>query len=166
MGFERGEIVPIDFVSDIGLQGPPCYYNSLHDGGLEQIARHYPGATIMLVTREPMGWARSMSKWGSILLRWRKVCGFDGSRHNSKEMDYWSGRYLAESPGTYWSEFYEAHTQKIREFALENLGLTYVEAELGEDLGTVLEKYTGVSPECVMDCHPHAHHPGNLIFLS
>ena len=34
-------VVPIDFISDIGLQGPPCYYASLHDGGLENIARHY-----------------------------------------------------------------------------------------------------------------------------
>jgi len=44
--------------------------------------------------------------------------------------------------------------QKIREFAMEHLSLTYVEAELNDDLGKMLEKYTGVSADCVMDCHP------------
>ena len=82
------EDVPIDFISDIGLQGPPCYYSSLHDGGLENIAKYYPDATIMLVTRNASSWYRSMSKWGSIMHRWKKFCGFDG--YHASNDKYWT----------------------------------------------------------------------------
>jgi len=51
--------------------------------------------------------------------------------------------------------FYLAHTQKIREFAMKHLSLTYVEVELeNENMGKILQEYTKVSPDCVMDCHP------------
>jgi len=163
------KVVPIDFISDIGLQGPPCYYASLHDGGLENIARYYPQGTILLVTRNATSWARSIGKWGSILHRWEKVCGFDGHIHNTTtNMKYWNNMYeqvpwipnvshekkrmLKEE---YWVNFYLAHTQKIREFAMKHLSLTYVEVELeNENMGKILQEYTKVSPDCVMDCHP------------
>ena len=152
---ESKEIVPIDFISDIGLQGPPCYYSSLHDGGLENIAKHYPDATIMLVTRNASSWYRSMSKWGSIMHRWKKFCGFDG--YHASNDKYWGKLKRSLSKEEYWVNFYEAHTQKVREFAMEHMSMTYVEAELADDLGEVLEPYTGVSPSCVMDCHPGPH---------
>ncbi|KAL7552241.1 hypothetical protein ACHAWF_015464 [Thalassiosira exigua] len=148
------DVVPIDFVSDIGIQGPPCYYASVHAGGLEQIAKHYPNATILLVTRNSTSWHRSMSKWGSILHRWKKFCGFDAQLHSGDNMDYWGDLWDSLSAQNYWATFYEAHTQKIREFAMKHLSMTYVEAELNAEMGDILEKYTGVSPSCVMDCHP------------
>ncbi len=55
----------------------------------------------------------------------------------------------------YWIDFYNAHTQKIREFAMNNPSLTYVEVELeDENMAKKLENYTGVPSTCVMDCHP------------
>jgi len=151
------EVVPIDFISDIGLQGPPCYYSSLHDGGLEHIAEHYSDATILLVTRNASTWFRSMSKWGTILHRWKKFCMFHGDlgHGGGRSMKYWSEMYDSHSTEEYWVNFYHAHTQKIREFAMKHLSMTYVEVELeNKNMGKILEGYTRVSPSCVMDCHP------------
>ena len=154
--YQPDTVFPIDFISDIGLQGPPCYYASLHDGGLENIALHYPNSTILLVTRNATAWARSMAKWGSILIRWSRTCGFDGRLQPDT---YWQDLYDSSSPENkkeeYWVNFYHAHTQKIREFALKHLALTYVEVELeNENVGEILQQYTKISPDCLLDCHP------------
>ena len=154
---ESQEEVPIDFISDIGLQGPPCYYSSLHNGGLEHIQKYYPHATILLVTRNGESWYKSISKWGSLLSRWKKYCGFDGSLdYTENNMDHWSDLFeTTHGKAKYWSTFYHAHTLKIRNFVMNHLKtLTYVEVELNDDMGRLLEQYTGVSAECVMDCHP------------
>ncbi len=153
-----GERVPIDFISDIGLQGPPCYYASVHDGGLENIAKHYPNATILLVTREATSWYQSMKGWGSMMVRLKKYCGFDGSLHDGANMKYWRNMHNSlpkGREGEYWVNFYHAHTQKIRDFAMNHLSMTYVEVELeNENMGKILQSYTKISPECVMYCHP------------
>jgi hypothetical protein len=164
--------VPIDFYSDIGLQGPPCYYASLHDGGLENIVRHYPNATILLVTRDAASWYHSMVKWGGIMGRWKKYCGFDGHLHtttttnsdnSTNDMEYWKNMYneiglSKEKEEIYWINFYNAHTQKIREFVLQHLSLTYIEVEIeNPNIGSILQHYTKVSPECVLYCHPGPH---------
>jgi hypothetical protein len=158
VGHRFGEKVPIDFISDIGVQGPPCYYASVHDGGLENIAKHYPNATILLVTRDATSWYHSMKGWGSILVRLKKYCGFDGTLHDGSNMKYWRNMHeslLKRREGEYWVNFYHAHTQKIREFAMNHLSMTYVEVELeNKNMGKILQKYTKISPECVMNCHP------------
>lgn len=158
VGSRYGEEVPVDFISDIGLQGPPCYYASVHDGGLENIAKHYPNATILLVIRDAKSWYNSMKGWGSILVRLKKFCGFDGKLHDGENMEYWRNMYDSlpkRREEEYWVNFYHSHTQKIREFAMSHLSMTYVEVELeNKDIGTILQKYTKVSPECVMNCHP------------
>lgn len=158
VGNHYGEKVPIDFISDIGIQGPPCYYASVHDGGLENIAKHYPNATILLVTREATSWYNSMKGWGSILIRWKKYCGFDGTLHDGGNMKYWRNMHRSipkRREKEYWVNFYIAHTQKIREFAINHLSMTYVEVELeNKNMGNILQKYTKISSECVMNCHP------------
>lgn len=157
VGNRYGEAAPIDFISDIGLQGPPCYYASVHDGGLENIAKHYPNATILLVTRDATKWYKSLKSWGSIVVRLNKYCGFDGELHDGENMEYWRNMYnsLPKSKVDYWVNFYHANTQKIREFAMNHLSMTYVEVELeNKNFGMILQKYTKVSPECVMYCHP------------
>ena len=153
------ETSPIEAVFDIGLQGPPCFYSSLHDGGLESIAKHYPEGTIMLVTRNATKWFNSFDGWGSIKSAWGQRCGFDGSLEG-EGMEYWADSYHHSHRGKrqYWIDFYEAHTQKIREFALEHLSLTYVEVELeNEKMAEQLELYTGVQQSCVQVCHPGPH---------
>lgn len=151
------ELLPIDFISDIGLQGPPCYYASMHNGGLENIAKHYPNSTILMVTRNATSWARSIKKWGNLLHRWKKMCGFDGRfRSSDHSIAYWDDLHEdAETYEEYWVQFYHAHTQKIREFAMEHLTMTYVEAELEDpDMAEKMERYTTISRDCIMDCHP------------
>ena len=104
VGNRYGEAAPIDFISDIGLQGPPCYYASVHDGGLENIAKHYPNATILLVTRDATKWYKSLKSWGSIVVRLNKYCGFDGELHDGENMEYWRNMYnsLPKSKVDYW----------------------------------------------------------------
>ncbi len=153
---EKTEPKPIEVIFDIGLQGPPCYYASVHDGGLENIAKHYPEGTIMLVTRNATKWFNSFEGWGGIMSKWKKSCGFDGSLE-LEGMKYWSDSYRSNrnNKRQYWIDFYEAHTQKIREFALQHLSLTYVEVELENDrMAEQLERYTGVKQSCVQVCHP------------
>ena len=153
----QGKTDKIGFISDIGLQGPPCFYSSLHDGGLEGIAKHYPDSTILLVTRNSTAWHKSIKKWGTLLNRWKNVCGFDGSLHG-ESVQYWNDLYKSESKEKYWSDFYNAHTQKIREFVMKHKSLTYVEVELEDPkMGEKLEYYTGIPSTCVMDCHPGPH---------
>ena len=156
---KKEETKPIEVIFDIGLQGPPCYYASLHDGGLENIAKHYPEGTIMLVTRNATKWFNSFEGWGGILKAWgQRSCGFDGSLEG-EGMEYWNDLYMSNrSKRKYWLDFYEAHTQKIREFALKHLSLTYVEVELENDkMAEQLELYTGVKQSCVQVCHPGPH---------
>eukprot|EP00984_Skeletonema_dohrnii_P034899 scaffold34135_cov183-Skeletonema_dohrnii-CCMP3373.AAC.3 len=155
---EDGVIEPVEVIFDIGLQGPPCYYASLHEGGLDNIPKHYPEGTIMLVTRNATKWFKSFTewRWGELLEEWGQgSCAFDGSL-GGEEMEYWNDLYISsESKRQYWIEFYEAHTQKIREFALKHLSLTYVEVELENDkMAEQLELYTGVKQSCVQVCHP------------
>merc|ERR1712194_206317 len=48
-----------------------------------------------------------------------------------------------------------SHTQKIREFAMKHLSMTYVEVELEDErMGETLGEYTKVSRSCVLHCHP------------
>ena len=151
--------VEVEVMFDIGIQGSPCYYASVHDGGLENIAKHYPEGTVMLVTRNATKWFKSLERWnkGRLLTAWgnRSSCGFDGSLEG-KGMEYWTDLYhSSESKSQYWIEFYEAHTQKIREFALAHLSLTYVEVELEHDkVAKQLKRYTGVKESCFKHCLP------------
>lgn len=152
--------VKVEVVFDIGIEGPPCYYASVHNGGLENIAKHYPEGTIMLVTRNATKWFNSLERWNDMhhmLNFWgnRSICGFDGSLEG-KGMEHWTDLYhSSESKREYWIEFYEAHTQKIREFALAHLSLTYLEVELEhEKVAEQLERFTGVKQTCFKHCLP------------
>jgi hypothetical protein len=137
----------VEFYSDIGIQhgasGGACWYNSLHDGGLEHVARFYPNATIFMVPRNATAWYKSVKNWGNgrLLRGWAKRCGFSGSIGDYSQAD--------------WESFYNAHTEKIRQFALNNLHLTYVEVELeSADSGEIMEYYTGIRKRCLQHCFP------------
>ena len=137
----------VEFYSDIGTQigidGRACWYNSLHNGGLEHVAKFHPNATIFMVPRNASSWYKSVKKWGNgrILKGWVKRCGFAGS----------IGDYSQED----WENFYNAHTEKIRQFALTNLHMTYVEVELeSNDTAEAMEYYTGIDKSCLQHCYP------------
>lgn len=137
----------IEFYSDVGIQigtkGRACWYNSLNDGGLEHVARYYPNLTIFMVPRNATAWVRSVSQWGGgrLFSGWKKRCGFKGSIGDYSDAD--------------WESFYHAHTEKIRQFALKNLHITYVEVELEtEDSAEMMEYYTGIDRICLQHCFP------------
>ncbi|KAL7485783.1 hypothetical protein ACHAW6_011387 [Cyclotella cf. meneghiniana] len=139
---DHGKNVTVETFSDIGTPHPGrCFYSSVNDGGLEHIYKHYPNATIMLLTREVDSWYSSMTKWnsGSLLKKWKSRCGFHGSIGDGSKDD--------------WIDFYHAHTEKIRNFAREHLTMTYVEIEL-EDAPSMIDYYTGVDVECFQHCLP------------
>jgi Sulfotransferase domain len=69
-GYARFKVLPS------GAPGTPlCYYPSI--SALDDVARHYPNATILLVVREPESWAESIMTWGNgtLLFRWGS-CNF------------------------------------------------------------------------------------------
>ena len=127
--------------SDIGVPYPgQCFYSSINDGGLEHLYKYYPNATIMLLTREVNSWYSSIKKWneGRILKAWRRQCGYHGGLDDGSKQD--------------WVDFYNAHTEKIRNFAEKHLSMTYIEMEL-ED-ASFIDYYTGISAKCFQHCQP------------
>jgi hypothetical protein len=120
-----------------------CFFPSVH--GLEQIAKDYPRASILLVVRESRAWYQSAKDWsqGSLLKRMGKFCsGFpdDASGNDARA----------------WMDFYEAHTKSIRRFAREHPSLTYVEVSLeSPDTAHILEERVGISATCWGDCKPN-----------
>ena len=140
--------------SDIGTTGPGlCYYSTIHNGGLEHIAKYYPNATLILLTRNTTDWYKSIAKWskGRILSNWVDKCGFGSA--NSKKNE------------TYWRDFYDAHTQKIRNFVLDHLSLNYIEIQLESNTNSStsqsLEYYTGINSSCFLKCKPGGNDPCN-----
>jgi len=135
----------VQFYSDVGIPEPHCFYSSLHDGGLDHIANYHPNATILMMPRDFEAWHASIQKWGKgrLLGRWRRICGITGSVGT-----------CAHEDARCWKDFYNAHTEKIREFARNHLSLTYVELELDEATPSVLESYTGISASCFRHCRP------------
>jgi len=140
--------------SDIGTTGPGlCYYPTIHNGGLEHIANYYPNATLILLTRNTTDWYQSIAKWskGRILSNWVDKCQF-GSANSKKN-------------GTHWREFYDAHTQKIRNFVLDHLSLNYIEIQLESNTNSStsqsLEYYTGIHSSCFLKCKPGGKDPCN-----
>lgn len=141
---KRGEV---QMYSDVGNPEPDCFYNNIHDGGLEHITRHYPNATIIMMPRPFDEWYRSILKWGNgrLLGRWKKVCGFPVSRTDSG---------CEKGDKECWQTFYLAHAEKIRRFAVEHLQLTYIEVPLDAEAPSLLESYTGVPQSCLQHCTP------------
>ena len=148
------------------LVRPPgvCFYPTIHDGGLDHIAKYYPNATLILLTRNTTSWYSSVAKWnnGTMLTSWINQCNFGPveTRMNAT---------LARENSTYWQAFYMAHTHKIRKFVLQNLRLNYIEIELddgsnnssssgasGMSTADWLKHYTGISSDCFLDCKPGA----------
>jgi hypothetical protein len=144
----------IQFYSDIGTVEPRlCFYSSLHDGGLEQIAKFYPRATMFMVHRKFEDWYESVSKWGTgrLFRKWRNACGFAGPH---SDMQNSTDKQCTQEDVTCWRSFYYAHTEKIRRFAIDHPSLTYLELQLDEKTPSALEFYTGISSKCFKDCHP------------
>jgi hypothetical protein len=124
-------------------------------GGLEHIVQYYPNATIIMLHRQFDNWYNSIVKWGRgrILERWRKSCGFTTMKQNNNGSDN-TNNSSSNTRRQMWQQFYYAHTYKIRQFVINNPSLTYIEVELNDNTGDVLESYTGISSNCFKKCIP------------
>ncbi len=140
----------VDVWTDIGIPDDYCFYSSLHDGGLEHIAKFYPNATLLLVVRDSESWIASFKKWagGRLLKKWIDTCSFPLGKPVKRE----------EVTDRDWKDFYEAHTEKVRQFAKKHPHMTYVEVELGVSSANMMEFYSGIPRSCFGDCHPGKKH--------
>lgn len=132
-GYARFKVLP---------GGPPgtplCYYPSI--SALDDVARHYPNATILLVVREPESWADSIMTWGNgtLLFRWGS-CQFPNLPNPPS---------LATKAQLV--EFYNWHNDNIRR-KFPNL----IEVSLeGADTGQQLQDAIGLPASCWGKCTP------------
>jgi uncharacterized protein CbrC (UPF0167 family) len=137
-----GKNFTVQVFSDVGTPSP-CYYPTLHDEGLEYLYEHYENATWVLFVREAEEWYDSMRRWynGTLLQQWKNKCGFTGSNVNG-------GGSKAD-----WINFYNRHTRKIRDFAMNHSRINYIEVEL-EQAHSTLGQYTGIDDKCWRHCIP------------
>lgn len=144
--FDNNTLQAYDFYSDVGIQlRKHCFYSSIHDGGLENIAKYYPNATIVMMPREFDAWYGSIRSWGEgrLLKSWRRECGMTGSTGSCSPEDE-----------PCWRDFYHAHTEKVREFVARHPHLTYIEVLLDKSGPSMLERYTGIPATCMQHCRP------------
>ena len=116
-----------------------CFFPTMH-GGLEAFYESNPNGTIMNVLRDPKQWYTSAMNWRKLPERMSKQCkGFPAP---------------GSSPEA-WRDFYEWHTQHVRDFATAHPSLTYVEVSLEADnTGKLLQDKTGIPEKCWGDCNP------------
>lgn len=144
--YERNNSVPMlqgcghaQAWSDAGaIYGKECFYPSVH--GLDNIAKFYPNATIVLVTRNTDTWVKSLQKWngGQLMSQWAKRCS--GFPSPSKDL-------LTDTQQ--WVDFYNHHTQTIRDFVRDHPTLTYFEAPLeAPDTPLQLEQAFRIPAKC------------------
>lgn len=122
-----------------------CFYPGVH--GLDNIAKHYPNATILHIKRNTSEWVQSSRKWNNILGRMATFCeGFPRQKAVKDEE--------TEVTDDAWADWYDQYAEKIRSFASNNPAMTYVEAELGSPkTAAILEEATGISQECLGHHH-------------
>jgi len=115
---------------------PKCFYPGLH--GLQNIATHYPDATIVLLKRNTTEWIESIHRWGGVLNRLSAMCdGFPQEGSTERE--------TRDS----WADFYEMYVESVRNFARDHPSLTYVESQLeSHETANVLEEASGIPGSC------------------
>jgi len=120
------------------LKNPQCYYPSVH--GLDDIVKDYPQATIMLVVRNTTNWVHSTKWWNGIRPNMERFC---------------SGFPNVSSTDQDWADFYESHSQSIRDFVQIHPSLTYVEVSLeSSSTASYLENRVGIPASCWKDSKP------------
>jgi hypothetical protein len=130
-----------DVWSDLGVaRDDDCFYPSLH--AMNEIYQAYPNATILMVVRETDPWVKSISKWRDGKLKRRMIANCNPTTDFSLN-------------ATNFHEFYDWHTEMIREFARKHPSLTYIEVKLESDQTTeILEERIGIPGFCWRHCLP------------
>jgi len=135
------------FVQDGDGDYPLCYFPSI--SALEDIYRHYPNSTIVMVVRNSSSWYDSMNAWaeGTLLTRW-KACNLPHFPNVTSDDDSPPSREAATG-------FYEWHTDHVRKFARNHPSIRYVEVQLESNgTGSILEDSIGIPARCWGKCTP------------
>jgi hypothetical protein len=128
--------------ANIDATGPSCYYPSVD--ALDAIYDSYPNATFVMVVRNTSSWFNSMESWGegSLLKRWAgcNTTGFGWTMEREKI-----------------EQFYDWHTENIRQFARNHPSINYIEVELeSPETGRILEEKIGIPSKCWAKCTPYS----------
>jgi hypothetical protein len=116
-----------------------CFEPVLH-GGLDNLYRYHPNATIVLVVRKVDGWISSIKNWFRLAGRLKHFCRQPGY------YTQWQNKTVTDDD---LAQMYIDHANMVRSFAKAHPSLTYIEVELeSNDTGRVLEERIGISREC------------------
>jgi hypothetical protein len=116
-----------------------CFEPVLH-GGLDNLYRYHPNATIFLAVRNIDGWISSVKHWFHLDRRLKHVCRRPGY------YTQWQNKTVTDDD---LAQMYIDHANMVRSFAKAHPSLTYIEVELeSNDTGRVLEERIGISREC------------------
>jgi hypothetical protein len=138
-----------------------CFFPGIH--GLDNIAKYYPNATILHFPRNASQWVESSSHWNHILIRYDLFCGgfseiLVGDNVDDNSTTSPVGEYNPKYPATTeteWAIWYNAYTQRIRDFVKHHSSLTYVESPLEEinQTANLLQVLTGIPASCYGRTH-------------
>ena len=120
---------------------PVCYFPSVHD--LQGLLDSTPSPTFMLFTRDSALWANELHASNNLMGRLSIVCGDFGF---PKTPFLTSDRTAADVQK--WADFYDAHTESLREFAAANPSLTYIEIDMDDEPAERLEIDIGIPSSC------------------
>lgn len=121
------------------IGGPKGCYNP-NIAAMDAIWEAYPHATLLLVRRNATKWFRSANtRRANFVPKWQNEACIDMPNSQNE---------------TEWVQFYEQHTQKVRDFAAKRKGqMTYVEVELeSPDTGRILNEQLGLPESCWKHC--------------
>ena len=126
--------------SDLGMieTKGDCFYPSIQ--ALEQIARDYSNASLILSYRDD--WFESASRWrdGELMQKWADNCPLFPSTTTNR---------------TEWNAIYRQHQERIRDLVQRHSSLHFLEFHLKDPLaGQKLENFTGIAASCWTDCKP------------
>jgi len=142
------------FFVNFDCQRPTMF---LATDALENIAEHYPHATIVYIDRDPAAWYSSANRWGKLLdLIWTgggssaltdRLLERETTRTTSHEEE--DDDDTDDPPGeSAWMRFYENYRDHVRSFARDHPSLTFLDLKLDDDTGEHLEELVGIPSEC------------------
>jgi hypothetical protein len=128
-------------ITSLKEQGnPKCFYPSIH--ALPALYKAYPEMTILLLRRNVTKWAASVTRYADLAQRWQKC-----PREDMIPLGNDATRNL--------EQFYENHSNRLRQFAKDHPSITYVELELeGPNMGQQMEDAFGGPASCWRNCQP------------
>jgi hypothetical protein len=120
-----------------------CFFPSLN--GLKSLYKSSPSMTIVLAKRDSREWVTSIHTRQNLLGRLVSECGPEAGFPQSPL----SKSERSESDLQEWIDFYENHSESIRQFAQAHPSILFVEFDVDHANGAKqLEEHFGISQTC------------------